>query len=294
MRKLWKNDQLLDVQALAIDTEGARNAIDVLTRALWILAAVAAVAGFAAIGIVLTRGITNTQLDQSTLLALGFTRRDRIAANLPRAVLVAGAARWSRESLPCVRRRCSRSVSRAELIRTLVSRGLDRARPRGAARRGARVVGRVSRGTRRATRSSFNEQVPNQRGAHLFDRRHRDRIRTGADDLQRSAYGVRIGEGRAGGAGTLGLRRCRRRCRGPHRCHRVRHEPQPSRRDTEALRLVVGCQGRDPHRTSPVSITTCTASRRTPASRPSRRLQLQHPGRQAPRHRVGIPARSAA
>ena len=34
-----------------------------------------AVAGFAAIGIVLTRDITNTQLDQSTLMALGFTRR---------------------------------------------------------------------------------------------------------------------------------------------------------------------------------------------------------------------------
>lgn len=89
VRVLWKNDPLLDVQVLAIDTEGARNAIDVLTRALWILAAVAAVAGFAAIGIVLTRDITNTQLDQSTLMALGFTRRDRVAANMPRAVLVA-------------------------------------------------------------------------------------------------------------------------------------------------------------------------------------------------------------
>lgn len=88
--KLWEGDQLFDVSALAIDTEGARDAIDVLTRALWILAGVAALAGFAAIGIVLTRDIANTQLDHAILRALGFTRGERVAIGTPRALLIAG------------------------------------------------------------------------------------------------------------------------------------------------------------------------------------------------------------
>ena len=88
--KLWKAISCSTSPALAIDTEGARDAIDVLTRALWILAGVAALAGFAAIGIVLTRDIANTQLDHAILRALGFTRGERVAIGTPRALLIAG------------------------------------------------------------------------------------------------------------------------------------------------------------------------------------------------------------
>jgi len=88
-RNVLGDDQLFDTQALNIEAEGARNAIDVLTLALWIFAGVAAVAGFVAIGTVLSRDVAQVDLDQATLRALGFTRHQRIAARAPRALLVA-------------------------------------------------------------------------------------------------------------------------------------------------------------------------------------------------------------
>ena len=78
------------VQPLGIETEGARNAIDVLTIALWILAGVALVAGLVAVGIVLTREVSLLGVDQSTLRALGLTRGQRIATSGPQAMIVAG------------------------------------------------------------------------------------------------------------------------------------------------------------------------------------------------------------
>jgi hypothetical protein len=90
-RELWADDPTFQVQALGIETEGARNAIDVLTTALWIVAGVAALAGMVAIGIVLSRDIASSELDQSTLRALGLTRAQRARVSGPRVLLVTAA-----------------------------------------------------------------------------------------------------------------------------------------------------------------------------------------------------------
>jgi hypothetical protein len=89
-RKLWGKEQTFDVQGLAIESEGAHNAIDVLTQALWIFAGVAALAGTIAIGIVLSRDIAHGTLDPSTLRGLGATRGQRVATSGARAMLIAG------------------------------------------------------------------------------------------------------------------------------------------------------------------------------------------------------------
>ena len=78
-RRIFRSPQF-DVQDLAVDTQGAQNAIDVLSVALWVFAGVAALAGLVAITIVLSREISATTTDQTTQSALGLTRRQRIAA----------------------------------------------------------------------------------------------------------------------------------------------------------------------------------------------------------------------
>ena len=77
------------VSSLADQNEGAQSAIDVLTAALWIFAAVAALAGVVAVGIVLSREISLVSVDQATLHALGLTRVQRVATSGPRALLIA-------------------------------------------------------------------------------------------------------------------------------------------------------------------------------------------------------------
>jgi hypothetical protein len=89
-RRLWGHEQTFGVQPLGIEAEGARNAIDVLTLALWIFAGVAALAGAVTIGIVLTRDIATSALDQDTLRSLGVTRGQAIAASGARALIIAG------------------------------------------------------------------------------------------------------------------------------------------------------------------------------------------------------------
>ena len=88
-RKLWGKAQTFQVQPLGIETQGAENAIDVLTLALWIFAGVTALAGLVAIGIVLTRDVARATVDQSTLRSLGATRTQRLAAVGSRAGLIA-------------------------------------------------------------------------------------------------------------------------------------------------------------------------------------------------------------
>ena len=68
-----------DVQDLAIESQGAQNAINVLTVALWVFGGVAALAGLFAIAIVLSREISLTAIDQTTQSALGLTRPQRMA-----------------------------------------------------------------------------------------------------------------------------------------------------------------------------------------------------------------------
>ncbi|MCU1457800.1 MAG: hypothetical protein JWL73_1892 [Actinomycetia bacterium] len=76
-------------QANGTASQGAQNAINVLTLALWIFAGVAALAGVVTVGFVLTRDIAYANADQSTLRALGLTRAQRAMVSGPRILLVA-------------------------------------------------------------------------------------------------------------------------------------------------------------------------------------------------------------
>ena len=88
-RRIFGQSPQFGVQDLAIDSQGAQNAIDVLAVALWVFAGVAALAGLVAITIVLSREISLTAIDQTTQSALGLTRPQRIAVGGLQALPVA-------------------------------------------------------------------------------------------------------------------------------------------------------------------------------------------------------------
>jgi hypothetical protein len=70
------------------NAQGAQDAINVLTLALWILAGVAALAGAVTLAIVLSRDLAASADDQSTLRALGLTRSERVLARVPRVLMI--------------------------------------------------------------------------------------------------------------------------------------------------------------------------------------------------------------
>jgi ABC-type antimicrobial peptide transport system permease subunit len=74
---------------LDVESHGARDAINVITLALWIFAGVAAIAGAVAIAIVLSREVASTTPAQGTLRALGLRPVQRILVSAPGAALVA-------------------------------------------------------------------------------------------------------------------------------------------------------------------------------------------------------------
>jgi hypothetical protein len=77
------------VPTLASETEGAQNAIDVLTIALRVLAAVVAIAAVVTVGIIVTRVILLAGVDMTTLRALGVTRTGRALIEGPRVLAIA-------------------------------------------------------------------------------------------------------------------------------------------------------------------------------------------------------------
>lgn len=81
--------RLTGVRNVTAEAHGGEDAINVLTLALWIFAAVAAVAGAVAIAIVLSRDISQAEYDQETLASLGLTRRERAATVGGRVLLIA-------------------------------------------------------------------------------------------------------------------------------------------------------------------------------------------------------------
>ena len=88
-RRIFGDSPFYAVQPLGIDTEGPRDAIDVLAVALWTFGAVAGLAALVAIAIMLRRQVALTSGDQQTLRALGVSRRQRVAAAAAAAVPVA-------------------------------------------------------------------------------------------------------------------------------------------------------------------------------------------------------------
>jgi hypothetical protein len=88
-RRIFGQSPQFRLQDLAIESQGAQNAIDVLVVALWVFAGVAALAGLVAIAIVLSREISLTAIDQPTQSALGLTRPQRILVVGVQAVPIA-------------------------------------------------------------------------------------------------------------------------------------------------------------------------------------------------------------
>jgi ABC-type lipoprotein release transport system permease subunit len=84
-------DDLFVAQSLAVESQGARNAIDVISVALWLAAAVVAVAGAVAIAIVLARETSTLGDVLDRTRELGATRRQRIRMAGASALVVAAA-----------------------------------------------------------------------------------------------------------------------------------------------------------------------------------------------------------
>jgi ABC-type lipoprotein release transport system permease subunit len=93
-RVLFRDAENLDVQGLAIETEGTRDAIDVLRVAIALFAAIGGVAAAAFIAIICARQVRTVEQDQLTLAGLGMARRFRLLAAASPAVVAAlgGAA----------------------------------------------------------------------------------------------------------------------------------------------------------------------------------------------------------
>jgi ABC-type antimicrobial peptide transport system permease subunit len=88
-RRIFGKSPEFGVQDLAVDTQGAQNAIDVLVVALWAFAGVTALAGLVAITIVLSREISLSATDETTQRALGLTRAQCIAVGGLQALPIA-------------------------------------------------------------------------------------------------------------------------------------------------------------------------------------------------------------
>jgi hypothetical protein len=88
-RRIFGRNQFFQLVDASLERSGASSAINVLTMALWIFAAVTGLAAAVALGIVLTRDNSEGSGDQETLCALGLTRRQRVEARAPRALLIA-------------------------------------------------------------------------------------------------------------------------------------------------------------------------------------------------------------
>ena len=290
VRNVFGKDQLFDTQALNIEAEGARDAIDVLTLALWIFAGVAALAGLVAIGIVVTRDVAFVDLNQATLRALGFTRRQRIAARAPRALLVAGGG---------------------ALLALLGAIGASPWFPVGVARRADPDPGLHADWTvlaigipllvllvlaiafvaaLRATRGASFDRAA-RLSTEIDGRRARRGHRSAPGGDERLANGLPVGRWRHGGARAIRVRGSRRGCRGRRGGHRVRIESRTSRRDASARRLELGRQGRGAH-ARPVPRPRRSRTRAHEGRRSDRRGVLrEHPDRRSSGDRVGLRTR---
>jgi hypothetical protein len=82
-------DAFFQVHDVRVEAQGASDAINVITVALWVFALVTVIAGAVALAIVLSRDVAQSTADAETWRSLGMTRLERAATTIPRAVLVA-------------------------------------------------------------------------------------------------------------------------------------------------------------------------------------------------------------
>jgi hypothetical protein len=89
LHKIFAGDPGFAPQAVGAEVSGARDSINVITDVLLIFAGIAAIAGFVAIAIVLSRELAISIGDQSALRSLGSTRNQRAAMSGARIILIA-------------------------------------------------------------------------------------------------------------------------------------------------------------------------------------------------------------
>jgi hypothetical protein len=89
-KRYFPQDGYFQAVDLTNESSGAANAINVITSALWIFAAVSATAGAITLGLVLTRDVSRLRSDEPTWRGLGLTHAQRAATVLPRAIAIAG------------------------------------------------------------------------------------------------------------------------------------------------------------------------------------------------------------
>ena len=228
-RRIFDSPQF-HVQDLAIESQGAQNAIDVLAVALWVFAGVAALAGLVAITIVLSREISLTAVDQATQSALGLTRPQRIA--------VGGF-----QALPVALGGAVLAVVGAAAASPLFPIGVAgaRTRPRSAHRRDrARARDGRGRGRDPADRALLHSERREGAAlsARLRDGRHRSwrpRPEPASRPSRRPACGWPSNRTRTHHRpGPLGDLRCRLRSPRGRRRLGVRVEPRSSRRHARA------------------------------------------------------------
>ena len=225
-RHIFGPSAQLSVSSSSAQTEGARNAIDVLTQALWIFAAVAALAGAVAIAIVLSREISLTSTHQATLHALGLTRPQRVMISGPTALFVAGGG---------------------ALLGVLGAIAASPLFPFGVARRADPDIGLhadwlvLALGFIAAVDIAERARVST---ATVDARRARGGRRRAADRDQRCAYGTPTRTRRVGDTCPFGAPRRDVRCPGRDGRPHVLVEPQPPRDHASPVRLDLGLQGR--------------------------------------------------
>ena len=239
-------DSLFASTDLESENDGAADAINVLSLALWLFAGVTAIVGAVAIAIILTREIAQTGVDQTTLQSLGMTRGVRTMAGAFVAGVVAligiamavglalaisplfpvGGARLADPEVGFHADFVVIGIGVIVLFAFILTVGV------GAARRASRVSG--SRG--KAPRSADARSCWSKRPRRFLSFVH-----------QRHAHGARTGAGGASRSGSLGVRRRVRRRPRRYRAHCLRGEPRPSRGHARAVRLDVRLQGHGHH-----------------------------------------------
>jgi hypothetical protein len=91
-KRIFPKALFVNVSPLGVENNGAQDAINVLTAALWVFAAVVAVAGAVTVALILGREASLANVDDATLRALGVTRLQRTALVASPSLVIAGAS----------------------------------------------------------------------------------------------------------------------------------------------------------------------------------------------------------
>lgn len=88
-RSIWGKADYYDETDLSVQNQGSKDAMNVLSAALWIFAGVVAIATMVVLGIALLREFSSSRDEQSALRSIGMTRAQRVLSASVRAGLIA-------------------------------------------------------------------------------------------------------------------------------------------------------------------------------------------------------------